>query len=497
MRPPALTLFVLGLNLASLGGVAWYLRSRGDQAAVLPVLVFILSSVSVFDVYTDLRSEGLFVLAAMLTLAWFERLARTGSAGMLRVGLAGVLPLGLAVGVGLPAVRSIGVAFPAAAAAVIVMVLVRRSSVPRRWVAAAGASILGTLGYQLWWAGRAGLQGEERSYGNLLTMIDPHQPDLGRADVGDAVVRLIEQVGVQLAHGVELLTNVMPIQSFLFGVPQVVLSAVLVAGMIREFRRPNPLAAWFVMAYLGIVGLWPFDEGTRFLLPVLPLLLVFAFHGSRALIASRPVTSGGWRRVGLGTLVLGALAALETLLRSSGTLQGLAWVGIWVLLSAGAFWWARRDPRPSAFVPWRPATAVWVIVVAHLLVGGPTLVGQAARQRAGEQQFNTRQIAGAIPWILARSDSSDVLAATVGAQGMHLHTSRLVRSMPTTGDPDRLWSVLDESEARFLVVPDAHEYPYLLPTGPERLGILERARPGRLELVHTYSMGRIFEIRPP
>jgi hypothetical protein len=69
--------------------------------------------------------------------------------------------------------------------------------------------------------------------------------------------------------------------------------------------------------------------------------------------------------------------------------------------------------------------------------------------------------------------------------------------MPTTGDSARLWSALDESEARFLVVPDAHEYPYLLPTGPERLEILDRARPGRLELVHTYSMGRIFEIRPP
>lgn len=496
LQPRALTLFVVCANLASLGAIAAYLRSRGDARATLPVLVFFLGSVAVFDVYTDLRSEGLFVLIAMVVLAAFERLERAPAP------LALVIGLGLAAGVALPAVRSIGVAFPAAAAAAIGVRWLRRSAAPRRWTVAAGASVVGGLAYQVWWSARGALHAEERSYGNLLTMVDPHQPDLGRAGVVDVGVRIAEQLTVQVGHGVELLAG-LPFHAFLFGVPQVAFVAALGFGLIGEFRRSNPLAAWFLVAYLGIVVLWPFDEGTRFLLPVFPLIVLFAFRGGAALLARPPVTAVGWRRVGAGALVFAAAAAVEVALRSPGSRQGWAWVVMWLLLSAIGFLCARRGrvspvrfraaPAPT------PASArvVWALVALHLVVGTPGILDRAARHRAGDQQFNSRQIAGAIPWIRQHSDATAIVAATAGGQGLHLHTARFVELMPTTGDATRLWRTLDDSGARFLVVPVAHEYPYLLPTGPERLEIMDRARPNRLELVHTYDMGRIFEVRSP
>jgi hypothetical protein len=495
LQPRALTLFSLAVSLASLGAIATYLGSRGDRRATLPILIFFLASVAVFEVFTDLRSEGLFVLIVMLVLASFEWLGRGRARGAWALGIAAVL--GLVAGLSLPAVRSIGVALPAAAVAAMAMMMRRRSSAPRRWMTAAGASVLGALAYQTWWSARGALYGEERSYGNLLTMVDPHHPDLGRAGVVDVGYRLLEQFAVQIGHGVELLTGVAPIHPFLLGVPHVAFVAVLALGLIRELRRPNPLAAWFVMAYFGIVVLWPFDEGTRFLLPIFPLLLVLVFHGSKALIALRPVAARGWRRVGLGALALGTLAAIEVRLRSPGSLQGWIWVGVWLLLSAAALYAASRSPRPHVRFHPSVTSVVWAMVLLHLAIGWPGLMDRATRQRAGEQQFNSLQIAGAIPWILERTDSAAVVAATVGAQGLHLHTSRSVLPLPTTGDASRLWQALDESGARFLVVPAAHEYPYLLPTGPERLEILDGARPGRLELVHTYAMGRIFELRRP
>ena len=490
LQPRALTLFVVGVNLASLGAIAAYMRSRGDVRGMLPVLIFFLGSVAVFDVYTDLRSEGLFVLITMLVLAGFERLGRAPTPGVL------ALAFGLAAGIGVPAVRSIGVAFPAAAAAAIGVQLLRRSPVPRRWIAAAGASVVGGLVYQLWWSARGALHGEERSYGNLLTMVDPHQPDLGRAEAVDVGIRIVQQFTVQVGHGVELLAGI-PVSAFLFGVPQVTLVAALVFGLIRELRRPNPLAGWFLIAYLGIVVLWPFDEGTRFLLPVFPLVVVLAFRGGAALLALRPVTALGWRRAGGGALLFSVAAAVEVALRSPGSLQGWSWTVMWLLLSAVAFWRARRDPVPSVRFRSSPARLVGGLVALHLVIGVPGMLDRATRQRAGEPQFNSRQIAGAIPWIREHTETTAIVAATAGGQGLHLHTSRFVQLMPTTGDTTRLWRTLDDSGARFLVVPEAHEYPYLLPTGPERLEIMDRARPNRLELVHTYDMGRIFEVRSP
>ena len=491
LQPGALTLFALGLNLASLGAIAVYLRSRGDSRGLLPVLIFFLGSVAVFDVYTDLRSEGLFVLVTMLVLAGFERLERAP----FPFGLA--LAFGVAAGVSLPAVRSIGVALPAAATAAIGVALLRRASGGRRRVVAAAASVAGALAYQVWWSARGAAFAEERSYTNLLTMVDPHQPDLGRAGVVDLVMRIVEQFTVQVGHGVEMLMGSPPLQSFLFGLPQIAFVVVLAFGLVREARRPNPMAAWFLLAYLGIVVLWPFDEGTRFLLPVFPLMVVLAFRGASALLAQRPTTPAGWRRVGTGALTFAAAAAAEVALRSPGSLQGWAWVAAWLLVSTGAFWWSRNAARSAVRLPRSAAPVVWALVGLHLAIGGPALIDQATRQRAGEQQFNSRQVAGAIPWIREHTGADAIVAATIGGQGLHLHTSRLVWHVPTTGDAARLWRTLDESGARFLVVPAAHEYPYLLPTGPERLEIMDRARPGRLELVHTYAMGRIFEIRPP
>ncbi|NNF37735.1 MAG: hypothetical protein HKN71_03650 [Gemmatimonadetes bacterium] len=101
----------------------------------------------------------------------------------------------------------------------------------------------------------------------------------------------------------------------------------------------------------------------------------------------------------------------------------------------------------------------------------------------------------------SRGEDSPILRAVgwvvAAALAIFLHTGRRTVDLPATDDTLVLWGMLDDSGSRYLVVPMDHEYAYLLPTGEERSEVLDRARPGHLRLVHTYPMGRIFQIDPP
>ena len=50
------------------------------------------------------------------------------------------------------------------------------------------------------------------------------------------------------------------------------------AGFWAGMKKPGP-AEWFVLVYLPMVLLWPTPQGARFLIPVFPLFLFWAFKG--------------------------------------------------------------------------------------------------------------------------------------------------------------------------------------------------------------------------
>ncbi len=70
----------------------------------------------------------------------------------------------------------------------------------------------------------------------------------------------------------------MPWLDVLWFSPLVLIPAfLLIVGLGSSFRRGrSPPLGWYVLAYLGLYSLWPFDEGARFMLPIFPLMFLFA-----------------------------------------------------------------------------------------------------------------------------------------------------------------------------------------------------------------------------
>ncbi len=68
---------------------------------------------------------------------------------------------------------------------------------------------------------------------------------------------------------------------------------VALAGYVRRLRKGLTVFEIFVPAYLGVVLIWPAFQGMRFLIPVLPFFLLYAFEGAAFLLKTlslkRPV----------------------------------------------------------------------------------------------------------------------------------------------------------------------------------------------------------------
>jgi len=123
------------------------------------------------------------------------------------------------------------------------------------------------------------------SYLNQLTMINPYQPNLGRADFGDFVERFFSNVGRYITW---------EIPSALFPVKQVdysgaasgaewfvgiIILALTTIGLL-QLKKYRWVMVGYVLGTFGILMLWPSVwVGVRFIVPLIPVLLIGFFHG--------------------------------------------------------------------------------------------------------------------------------------------------------------------------------------------------------------------------
>jgi hypothetical protein len=158
---------------------------------------------------------------------------------------------------GLPLVLAVGAAFGLA----------------HRWRALVGFAVAFVVPNALWWL-RSRVEGGAQ-YVSEFWMVDPYQPDLGRAGVGDLFARILENLeGYVLVH---IPAGVSPWSGGALTALGVVLMAAAVAGWFSRIRVRRTVAELFTPLYFGLILLWPAVwSGDRFALPLYPLILFYA-----------------------------------------------------------------------------------------------------------------------------------------------------------------------------------------------------------------------------
>ncbi len=100
--------------------------------------------------------------------------------------------------------------------------------------------------------------------------------------------------------------------------PQLIYGILLpfvLGGMVLQARREAHLIAYVVLSY-GLFILWPAQQGVRFLFPLLPILVYFAYRGMEATafaLTERHRTLGRWLTIlfWLGVIVIFAWASVS------------------------------------------------------------------------------------------------------------------------------------------------------------------------------------------
>ena len=150
----------------------------------------------------------------------------------------------------------------------------------RRALPAAVAIVFVIGGWWLW--GKLAAPGAAGQYGSNFLLVNPYAPEQGYVGPGDLMVRCVENVRL---YAVEVLPRALAGQrtegaiSLLALLTSVLLLALAALAWARRARRPGTLEA-FTLFYAALIALWPqVWTSERFLLPLLPVLLLYAAEG--------------------------------------------------------------------------------------------------------------------------------------------------------------------------------------------------------------------------
>ena len=163
----------------------------------------------------------------------------------------------------------------------------------RHWRALAGFVVAFVAPSVFWW-----LRSRARSEAQYISefwMIDPYQPDLGQAGIGDLVARVLENLqGYVLVH---IPAGLSPWSGGALTALGLVLMATALAGWVARIGVRWTVVELFTPLYFGLILLWPAVwSGDRFALPLYPLVLFYAgeavLRGARRVDPRLPLAAG-------------------------------------------------------------------------------------------------------------------------------------------------------------------------------------------------------------
>jgi hypothetical protein len=516
--PPGWSLFLMPVEWLTNGDYAWFARYT---AALLPVVLYaswslysarkerhawwliaaLAASPTVFEIATrEVRSEIIFTALTIGFLAWTERTNALPTRGWVsaRV-LVGTLLL-----LGAVATRTVGVALVVAVVMTGVQIaLTQRAQLKQyaqRMLVPVTVCALYMVSWSRWTKAHIVLTypGEPTAYDRWFWMRDPHHPTAGEATVLQVLQRIPGNIRIQAAEAASILTNMGWIEPS-WTSPLVVVSAVvLVIGLVEEWRRSVPLVSWYVIGYMGILAVWPFDEGTRYIMPLIPLIALLVVSGCRGLAKAFRTRPRLTARV-VAVIAAVQLAALANGLRSSTGGVGkqsivalLFWAGC---IAAAVLAELRMTPSgvPGSRRVVNYSRAAYL---AGFFVLGAIGIARTARFNVTRQlQVPAAPIHQVSEWMSANAPDSSVTMARHFAS-LNFATHHKTVPYPLTSSEEVMRAAIQGQKPTFLVVVDSTGYEYYYPSEPARLALIEKALNAPLKQRARLKGAAIYEFHP-
>jgi hypothetical protein len=482
----------------------WLLYRRRGESHAEWLIVWLAASGAVFDIVTrEVRSEITYMAFSIGFLAWAARPFEAGESPMtwLRTALLGSVLL-----LGTVATRSVGVALVLAIALAGLQLYARNRAefIPyvRRHVGPVCAGIAFMAAWRAWIHSHRSqaYTGEfMNSYGGQFWMRDPHQPDLGRASVTEVLSRIPGNLRIQAGHTAEMFTNVAWLLPSLTSPLVVAVLFIVLVGLLEELRSPRPLLAWYVIAFAAVLAVWPFDEGTRFVVPLFPLLAVLFAGGVRVIagwLTIRPRASVRF----LGVISVTELATIAIVHFRSGlhlSRQEEMAMLIWAAALAFALLNWRRESGTLSTALARGGRALGLAYAAAYLVLGVRTIGSDARANVNGETGARAQLLHAVSdWLVSHAPDSTVVMAQSYAS-LAYATGRQFVPLPITSDGRVLRSAVEQQHPSFLVIADSAPDEYFFPPDPRRLQALEKETGNPLVVAASLRGGAIYRVREP
>lgn len=255
----------------------WVRKLHGPRIAAVTALLFGLAPGVLISAQWILAEPlfmtFLFASLWLLTPETDSPRQRTGSGEASPVRPRVVLAAGLLLVIAAYFTRSAGLP--------LVVALVAGLTLARRWVALGAFAALFAITVVPWHL-RAG-----EEYIGAFWMVNPYAPDLGRADLSELVQRVLENLWM---YATDILpTSLAGVGGTLGLYLGLVLAGLAVWGWILRIRERVGVHEIFFVLYAGLIFAWPSVwSGDRFLLPIIPSILLYAGEALGTLLAGVP-----------------------------------------------------------------------------------------------------------------------------------------------------------------------------------------------------------------
>ncbi len=348
------------------------------------------------------------------------------------------------------------------------------------------------------------------SYSKQMMKEDPHQIDSPNISIWNIPSRMLGMLVIRTDNAAKTLFN-MPTRTVKWYNP--IFAAFFITlfiGFLISFLREGKLLDWYVLCYSGVLLVHPFNEGTRFLLPLQPFLYVYGITGLESVVGfvnSENIKKYSLTFVTIFGIMSGFVIAM-VLLHGKTTKNDLASIIIWSLLLSYSFYMHFKKPEIAteildnksifsfaAFKNDHMLAYIHILLYCGILFAGIFQIRALAMQNLhpDPNTFINAPTVEVSKWAIRNTQENDAIMDDQ-YQILHRLTKRKTYRFPLTTDPNILKNKIISNKIRFIVVLNEKEDEYFNPGTMKRFAKLRETYPELFRLVYVFEQGKIYMV---